>query len=397
MKKGNDIDNLFREGLEHPDIPFNDVDWQAMEERLHPKPTRRIAPVIWFASLSGLAAMLLIVFFIMKPADEKLNSNAVVKTKMKQSDDKKTDAKVGNEHQKGLKTEKKDELFGGNQRVADANKSEVKKSGYKNLAKTENSSSSILGASSVNRNLLINTIALNNLLSKENSNELIVFNTKKTFPTDFGKPKDKLAIKASSNKPRLVLSILAAPDLTSVESSGRSNLSGSIGAELTFSLTKRLSFTTGVAYAKKIYESDFSLYNPNSTYVFNVKPTNVYANCNVLDIPLNINYKIFDGKRNAVSVSTGLSSYLMLKEKYSYTYNSPYPGPADYEVRNQNQHYLGIANIGVEFQHKINSKLSISARPFMKIPLTDIGYGNSKLSSTGVAISVNMNLFRKLN
>jgi len=66
-------------------------------------------------------------------------------------------------------------------------------------------------------------------------------------------------------------------------------------------------------------------------------------------------------------------------------------------VRGSNQHYLGIANIGVEFQHKINNNLSISAKPFMKIPLTDIGYGNSRLSSTGVAVSVNMNLFRKGN
>ncbi|RYD72395.1 MAG: hypothetical protein EOP53_21990, partial [Sphingobacteriales bacterium] len=71
MKKGNDIDNFFREGLEQPDIPFNDAHWQAMEERLHPKPKRRIAPVIWFAALSGLAAVLLIIFFVNKPADKK--------------------------------------------------------------------------------------------------------------------------------------------------------------------------------------------------------------------------------------------------------------------------------------------------------------------------------------
>jgi hypothetical protein len=85
----------------------------------------------------------------------------------------------------------------------------------------------------------------------------------------------------------------------------------------------------------------------------------------------------------------------MLKEKYSYSYNGAYQGPENFEVRNQNQHYLGIANVGVEFQHKINNNLSISAKPFMKIPLTDIGYGNSKLSSTGVAVSVNMNLFKR--
>ncbi|MCZ4223680.1 hypothetical protein [Pedobacter rhodius] len=395
MKIGNDIDNLFKEGLEHPDIPFNDAHWQALEEHLHPKPTRRIAPVIWFSALSGLAAMLLIVFFVIKPAEKKSNPNAVVKTKAKQNDGKKTD--VENEHQKGLKTEKNDGLPQKNQQVARVNKSVIKNSMLKNSAKAENASNPILEPDALNKNLLENTTALNNSLSLENLNQLVVFNGKKTFPTDFGQPKDKVVVKKSGSRPRFVLSILAAPDLTSVKYSGKSNLSGSIGAELTFSLTKRLSITTGAAYAKKIYESDFSLYNPNSSYVFKTEPTNVYANCDVIDIPLNVNYKVFNGKRNSVSVSTGLSSYLMLKEKYSYTYNSAYPGPASYEVKNQNQHYLGIANIGVEFRHKINSKLSISARPFMKIPLTNIGYGNSKLSSTGVAVSVNMNLFRKSN
>jgi hypothetical protein len=120
-----------------------------------------------------------------------------------------------------------------------------------------------------------------------------------------------------------------------------------------------LSITTGAAYAKKIYDSDFSLYRPNTSYVFKVAPTNVHANCDVIDIPLNVNYKVFDNNRNSITVSTGLSSYLMLKEKYSYTYDGSYQRPQDFEVKNQNQHYLGIANIGVEFQHKINNKISI--------------------------------------
>lgn len=397
MKKGNDIDNLFKEGLEQPDIPFNDAHWQAMEERLHPKLKRRIAPVIWFAALSSLAAMLLIVFFVIKPADKKSDANLIVKKKAEQNEANKSFDNNGNEPKKDLKIEKNKGLIEERQILAKADKSEVKNSGYKNQARTENLSNSILVASIVNKNSLINTIASGNISVADNSYRMIDFNGESKYPTDFGKPKDKVAVKKLGSRPRFVLSILAAPDLTSVEYSGRSNLSGSIGAELTFSLTKRLSITTGAAYAKKIYESDFSLYKPNSSYVFKTQPTNVRANCDVLDIPLNVNYKIFDGKRNALSVSTGLSSYLMLKEKYSYTYNSAYPGPADYVVKNQNQHYLGIANVGVEFQHKINSKLSISARPFMKIPLTDIGYGNSKLSSTGVAVSVNMNLFRKSN
>lgn len=397
MKKGNDIDNLFREGLEQPDIPFNDAHWQEMEERLHPKPKRRAAPVIWFAALSGLAAMLLIVFFVIKPVDKKLNSSLVIKKKVERNDENKSDDKTETKSQRELSIEKNRGLSEEKEILADANTSKVRSDPHVNLAKIERPSSSVLYASSVNKISLTNTIALTNLALTAYPNQLVKFSGKTTNSVETGKPEDKVKVKKSANRPGVVLSVLAAPDLTSVKYSGQSNLSGSIGAELTLSLTKRLSITTGVAYAKKIYDSGFGLYNPSSSYVFKTKPTNVHANCDVLDIPLNINYKVFDGRSNSVSVSTGLSSYLMLKEKYSYTYNSAYPGPAEYEVKNQNQHYLGIANLGVEFQHKINSKLSISARPFMKIPLTDIGYGNSKLSSTGVAVSVNMSLFRRSN
>jgi hypothetical protein len=252
----------------------------------------------------------------------------------------------------------------------------------------------IIETGSSNNNLLANVIYNPDLDLKINPVEF----EKQTTTVGLAQGKiEKIKDPIFKKKPRLILSILAAPDLTSVQKSGQSSLSGGFGVEATLFLTKKLSVTTGASYAKKIYDSDFSQYNPNTSYVFKVNPSNIHANCDVIDIPINLNYKVFDNRRNSISVSTGLSSYLMLKEKYSYSYAGDYKGPQDFEVKGRNQHYLGIANVGVEFQHKINNNLSISAKPFMKIPLTDIGYGNSKLSSTGVAVSVNMNLFGKKN
>ncbi|GGI27667.1 outer membrane beta-barrel protein [Pedobacter mendelii] len=400
MKKGNDIDNLFKNGLEHPDIPFNDADWQAMEKRLHPKPKRRIAPIIWFSALSGLAAMLLIVFFVMKPAAEK--SDDLAKTKLLKI--KKLNKNLSDKN--GVKDNLKDksitEELGNNKSIyfnnfeATTNSSHSKTNLLTNIkAGNMVEGNSILGLS--NTALLSNNLYGGSLIESPNYSDLAMFSPGTNYKPKVGKPDNKIEIKNFSNKPRMVLSILAAPDLTSVQYSGKSSVSGSFGAELTVFLTKRLSVTTGAAYAKKIYNSEFSLYNPNSTYVFKNQPINIHANCDVIDIPLNVNYKIFEKRKNSLTLSTGLSSYLMLKEKYSYTYAENAQGRKEYEVKNQNKHYLGIANIGVEFQHKINNKFSISARPFMKLPLTDIGYGNMKLSSTGVAVSVNMNLFKKVN
>jgi hypothetical protein len=397
MKEGKDIDKLFKDGLENPDLPFNDLDWDNLEERLHPTPKRRIVPIIWFAAVAGIAAMLLVVFLLVKPTGDQLKTNPLVKTKT-DINDKETKKPLSDKGDLIEKPSNNDtstkngdvSLLAGNNKGSGASQDQkVAKTGFAHEIFPK-----IIETGSSNNNLLANVIYNPDLDLKINPVEF----EKQTTTVGLAQGKiEKIKDPIFKKKPRLILSILAAPDLTSVQKSGQSSLSGGFGVEATLFLTKKLSVTTGASYAKKIYDSDFSQYNPNTSYVFKVNPSNIHANCDVIDIPINLNYKVFDNRRNSISVSTGLSSYLMLKEKYSYSYAGDYKGPQDFEVKGRNQHYLGIANVGVEFQHKINNNLSISAKPFMKIPLTDIGYGNSKLSSTGVAVSVNMNLFGKKN
>jgi len=393
MKEGKDIDKLFKDGLENPDLPFNDLDWDNLEERLHPSPKRRVVPLMWLTAVAGIAAMLLVVFLLIKRKSDQTGNKPLVKRETNKKSDKPLNGKDNLINKPADETTFNEN--GGINLLAENNNQNNAENAQKGAEigfKNQISIKSVeMGASNA-----INYLA-NVIYNPEISAE--------TKPVEFEKQNltiepvkgkiPRIKDPVFKKKSRFVLSILAAPDLTSVQKSGQSSLSGGFGIEATVILTKKLSVTTGASYAKKIYDSNFSLYKPNTDYVFGIKPTNIHANCDVIDIPINLNYKVFNGRRNSISVSTGLSSYLMLKEKYSYSYNGAYQGPADFEVRNENQHYLGIANVGVEFQHKINNNLSISAKPFMKIPLTDIGYGNSRLSSTGVAVSVNINLFKR--
>lgn len=398
MKEGKDIDKLFKDGLENPDLPFNDLDWDNLEERLHPAPKRRVVPLIWLTAVAGIAAMLLVVFLLVKPNDNLPKNNSLVKTDT--NTNKKENNKALDNTSDLIETPTANNASTANNegRLLTGNKESIKAVNEHNVTNGGTANThfpKVLDTGYViSHNLLAKVLSTAQLSTESKP---VAFEKQTLVATVAHKKSEKMQPQVFKKRPRLVLSIQAAPDLTSVQKSGKSSLSGGFGVEATLFLTKKLSVTTGAAYAKKIYDSDFSQYKPNSNYVFKVSPANIHANCDVIDIPINVNYKVFDGRRNSISVSTGLSSYLMLKEKYNYSYNGAYQGPLSYEVRNENQHYLGIANVGVEFQHKINNNLSISAKPFMKIPLTDIGYGNSKLSSTGVAVSVNMNLFRKGN
>lgn len=184
----------------------------------------------------------------------------------------------------------------------------------------------------------------------------------------------------------LVLSVLTAPDLNGVGSSFSNTQVGSTsGLMLSVGLTHRLTVSTGALYAKKPYSADFSQYT--TAYPFKSQPTNVYADCRVLDIPINIDYRLYSRGRNMIAVGTGLSSYFMLQENYRFDYdNTPGKASTNFDIKNQNQHILGVLNLNATYQRRINANFGLNVQPYMKLPLTSIGYGKVDLQSTGVAI-----------
>src|SRR5690606_23786240 len=110
------------------------------------------------------------------------------------------------------------------------------------------------------------------------------------------------------------LGIIAAPDLSGTRPFG-GKLSGNLGLMATYHFQGRLSISAGVLYAKKAYVADFADYRPlGSPDYSQYTPILVDADCGVLDIPLNMNIDIARQRQATWFASTGVSSYLMLKE-----------------------------------------------------------------------------------
>ncbi|MGV3762476.1 hypothetical protein [Parapedobacter sp.] len=191
------------------------------------------------------------------------------------------------------------------------------------------------------------------------------------------------------------LGIIAAPDLSGSQPF-RGKLSGNLGLMATYHLNGRLSISAGILYAKKIYQADFADYRPAGNPLYaKYTPITVDADCNVLDIPVNINVDIARQQRATWFASTGISSYLMLKETYDYTYPPhQYGDLKQLTLRNQNRHILGIANLSLGYRRQLGGAVNLTVQPFVKIPLTGIGNGKIKLYSSGVAISADVDLTR---
>lgn len=413
----NKLDELFKGGLDKPKdhVDFLDQDWDAMEQLLDAGKKPR-GLVYWLPILSGVAALLLIFlgWWYFKPAVVEQKQQVAVYQLKSVKKTVETDAvPAGESNAINSPAIAATPIFSGKhsvktQRVAAVKPPPASVISLANVSANSNinSSNSIIAATKadqvaakqdvdsvvtkVNTNAVaaVNTVAANT--NEAVRNEDAGSSTDSTEPV--GHPQIKTSVKGLADRkgPQLGLAVMVSPDVNGVNSFQQAKVGTNLGMLFSVSFGK-LSVSTGAAYSKKPYLTDFSNYH--TSYVFETDPASVYADCRVLDIPLNVDYQVYHKSRNSFSVGTGLSSYIMLKEQYNYEYSQPYvTGPTSYTITNRNQHILGVLNLDATYIHQVNSRLGIMAQPYMKIPLTNIGYSQVKLRSAGVALGLHWNI-----
>ena len=165
-----------------------------------------------------------------------------------------------------------------------------------------------------------------------------------------------------------------------------------VGLNLEYYLSRRVSIIGGVMYSKKMYYCngyDYTAPPSYSSWGNTFVPTTVYANCHVLDIPLAVRYKYLTTKTWNLYITSGVSSYIMLKENYNFEYSVKTPGSLQSEqVVNKNRYLFNIYNISLGIEKYIKPNWSVQVEPYAKIPMIGIGEGKIKLVSTGVYFSV---------
>jgi len=439
MQEENDIDQLFRNGLDDPGIPFNEMDWEHMERKLDAKEKKRVIP-IWLFTAGSIAAALVIgmLWVFMKSqvtVQKSVIRTAATQTSPTQTSANKASANNASENKHAAeKTGSAQSIVSGRVpsrqilpvdsfsedfvarnitsvlvRTASGGASEINPH---NLLQPQQHNlqartSYLVRPDAIKDGLVAQGITVkpsvpNTPMAVETDSSVLarkadalarsVDPLHKPAHTDIARTVKKNMDNALDRKPDLILSAMAAPDISTTKSSKPSKLSSNFGVLATYALTHKISFTSGAVYAKKIYNSGGITPGgyDNAGAEWEVK-----ANCDVIDIPVNINYKVLNMKKMSVSINTGLSSYFMLKERYEFI-NGQVGGQqqvSNLEITNQNRHLLGIANVSVTLDHKISESVSIGVQPFAKIPLTGIGNGNVNLKSAGMSFSLNIGLF----
>lgn len=399
--KGKEIDEYFRQELTRQEQPFEEYHWLVLEKRL--KKNRRNRVIGWFIS-SGLAAMLLLALGI----SFLVNQKAETPVQARKSAAKDQPAKTPD-----LRSPVTGVPAPSEAPLASARRPAVRAhvpsgSAARNAepgtavgeSEPEQLAAAPLSAVPYSAGVMVEGLPASSAVISlpapgKSGGDLVAFNHGNRSEQKDRKDREQPAEPATDQPFRrsLTLSVFAGPDINGVNNLKNTGRGTSAGIALTYTVLPRLSITAGAAYAKKLYSTDFANYKPRTSYTFPTNPSMVDADCRVLDLPINLNYTVWQKKTNAVGISAGMSSYLMLREDYTYDYDyGSRPGPARYGIRNRNRHYLGVMNFGAEYRKQVGRDLSIGVSPYVKLPVTDIGYGNVKLESAGITTSLNFNL-----
>jgi hypothetical protein len=193
-------------------------------------------------------------------------------------------------------------------------------------------------------------------------------------------------------KSKWAFSAAVSADLSATGLEGFTDPGTMIGLGVEYYLAESWSLQTGATYAVKRYTALGSEYETPGW--ISARPDDFLsatALCIVIDIPFNIRKYFYTKNGNTFFASTGVSSYLMLREDYNYEYTEDRPNWSTFwRYENRNKHYLGILNLSVGYEKPLTDKLALGIEPFIKLPLTGIGQGRVRFLSFGANLAIKL-------
>lgn len=161
-----------------------------------------------------------------------------------------------------------------------------------------------------------------------------------------------------------------------------------------------LSLSTGLVRSSKVYTCSGSEYNlPRAYWERNtngVVPESVDGACTVLEIPVALQFKVWERGWNKWLVSGGVSNYVMLDESYRYIFREPNPGAKKgWESSETSRFPFSIFHLAIGYERSLGRNMSIGLEPYVKIPMKEIGWSHLKLFTTGASLTFRYHVLKR--
>ncbi|HLA58797.1 MAG TPA: outer membrane beta-barrel protein [Puia sp.] len=207
--------------------------------------------------------------------------------------------------------------------------------------------------------------------------------SKKSSQDSTSEAKKKTSTNSKQSK-GFYVGLFAGPDVSTVKFQSVNNLGFSLGALIGYRFNNRLSIESGLIWDKKYYYSNGEYYKKDGA---SLPPTaTLDGSCSMFEIPVDIRFDFATKKNHGFFAKTGLSSYLMTSEKYTFNY----AGMPSYPWKNDSlqNNIFSILQISGGYERVISDKTKIRVEPYVKIPLQGIGRGDMPIASFGIYLGI---------
>lgn len=205
---------------------------------------------------------------------------------------------------------------------------------------------------------------------------------------------DNPGFSRSAESSRVTVGLALSPDATGAGSiSGFSDPGYKAGAVIEYAFSEKLSVSVGIIQTEVRYRAASAQYDPPYYWPPGTSPDEILATCLMFDIPISLKYNLFTFSRSRLYSSLSLSSYIMQNEEYRFRYgNGNTGGPEAWRDNTGKGYWFSNAGFSIGYEFDLNRTWSLRAEPFIRLPISEVGWGNAKLYSVGSFISLNYRL-----
>ena len=190
--------------------------------------------------------------------------------------------------------------------------------------------------------------------------------------------------------PRWAISAVVGADISGTQPGKPGQWRPAVGVLINYQLNRRLQLRTGFLTTRKVYQAGEGDYHPPKIFWNYVsKLEHVDANCLIYEIPLLLQYRLGKQASSRWAVSAGFSSLLMKKESYDYDFID-LAGQDRYmnrEYENYSNHFFSTLHLSGSYRLPLSRRWNFGVEPYVKLPLSGVGYGKVRLYSAGIMLS----------
>jgi hypothetical protein len=227
----------------------------------------------------------------------------------------------------------------------------------------------------------------------------------KTILADSTSVVESLSRDASKSKPtsRWSVGFVVAPEFSTTKLTNYSSPGESYGLRIAYQLSNKFSVNTGIIRSQKKYEGSGEGYYPRNPAYWQIRtngvvPEEIYSKCLVYELPLGMQFDAIQTSKSRLFVSTAISSYFMISQAYDYTFESPNPGAdTGWRSRGSESYWFSVGMVSAGYERYITRSFAIGIEPYLKISLSEIGWPNIKLYSTGAYVTLRYKFMSRRN